>query len=87
MTILKFVMLTSFCFIPHNEGEKCGQTFHDNLSDASECRSLANYYGGNIYSVLVKNKGSMTSYRAQCLAITQEGLDIDQTFEISYNIL
>ena len=33
------------------------------------------------------HEGSMTSYRAQCLAITQEGLDIDQTFEISYNIL
>ena len=48
MTILKFVMLTSFCFIPHNEGEKCGQTFHDNLSDASECRSLANYTEGTL---------------------------------------
>ncbi len=87
MTILKFVMLTSFCFIPHNETERCGQTLHDNLSNASQCRSFANYYGKTLKDEFVKNKASMTSYRAQCLAITQEGLDIDQTFEISYNIL
>tara|TARA_R110002096_G_C14033514_1_gene671421 strand:- start:22 stop:168 length:147 start_codon:yes stop_codon:yes gene_type:complete len=31
--------------------------------------------------------GSMASYDVSCLAIDNEGLDIDQTFEISYNIL
>jgi|TARA_R110000824_G_scaffold146178_2_gene314849 hypothetical protein len=31
--------------------------------------------------------GSMASYDVSCLAIDNEGLVIDQTFEISYNIL
>ena len=31
--------------------------------------------------------GSMASYNVFCYAIDSEGLDIDQTFEISYNIL
>jgi len=29
----------------------------------------------------------MASYNVFCYAIDNEGLDIDQTFEISYNIL
>ena len=87
MTILKFVMLTSFCFISPNNGERCGQTLHDNIPGASQCKYLANYYGSTLKDEFIKNKASMTSYRAQCLAITQQGLDIDQTFEISYNIL
>jgi hypothetical protein len=31
--------------------------------------------------------GSMASYSVFCYAIDNQGLDIDQTFEISYNIL
>tara|TARA_R100001369_G_scaffold2956_2_gene9616 strand:- start:19002 stop:19148 length:147 start_codon:yes stop_codon:yes gene_type:complete len=31
--------------------------------------------------------GSMASYEVSCLAVDSKGLDIDQTFKISYNIL
>ena len=38
--ILKFILLTSFCFNINGE-VKCGQYLRDNLSNASECEYMA----------------------------------------------
>jgi|TARA_E500000318_G_C3411418_1_gene153735 hypothetical protein len=86
--IIKFMMLSTFCFItPEMDMEKCGQTLHNYVPDAPQCRSFARSYGRDIKASLADKGASMTHYRAQCLAITNQGLDIDETFEISYNIL
>ena len=85
--MVKFILLTSFCFMYPNGETKCGQYLRDNLSDATECRSMARAIGTAQKRKIEELGGSMASYNVFCYAIDSEGLDIDQTFEISYNIL
>lgn len=85
--IIKFILLTSFCLTYPNGETKCGQYLRDNLSDASECRSIAKAIGTAKKRQIEELGGSMASYSVFCYAIDKQGLDIDQTFEISYNIL
>ena len=85
--MFKFILLTSFCLTYPNGETKCGQYLRDNLSDATECRSMARAIGTAQKRKIEELGGSMASYNVFCYAIDSEGLVIDQTFEISYNIL
>jgi len=85
--LIKFILLTSFCLTYPNGETKCGQYLRDNLSDASECRSMARAIGTAQKRKIEGLGGSMASYDVSCLAVDSQGLVIDQTFEISYNIL
>jgi hypothetical protein len=84
--IIKFILLTTFCFNINNES-KCGQYMRDNLSDASECKYMADAIGKAQKMRIEEIGGSMAEYRAQCIAINQKGYDIDHSFNISYTIL
>jgi len=84
--IIKFILLTTFCFNINDES-KCGQYLRDNLSDASECISMANAMGKVQKRRIKELGGSMAEYRAQCIAINKDGYDIDHSFKISYTIL
>ena len=85
--VFKFILLTSFCLTFPNGETKCGQLMKDNLSDASECRSMARAIGTAQKRKIEGLGGSMASYDVFCYAIDSQGMDIDQSFEISYNIL
>ncbi len=85
--MFKFILLTSFCLTYPSGDTKCGQYLRDNLSDASECRSMAKAIGTAKKRQIEELGGSMASYSVFCYAIDSEGMDIDQSFEISYNIL
>ena len=84
--IIKFILLTSFCFNINNE-IKCGQDLRDNLSDASECTLMADAIGKAQKRKMLKREGNLVEYRAQCIAIDSNGYNIDHSFKISYNIL
>ncbi len=85
--MFKFILLTTFCLTYPNGETKCGQLLRDNLTDAQECRSMAKAIGTAQKRKIEGLGGSMASYDVSCLAIDSQGLVIDQTFEISYNIL
>ena len=84
--ILKFILLTSFCFNINGE-VKCGQYLRDNLSDASECEFMADAIGKAQKRKMLKREGNLVEYRAQCIAIDSNGYNVDHSFKISYNIL
>jgi len=84
--IIKFILLTTFCFNINNE-IKCGQYLRDNLSDASECKYMADAIGKAQKMRIKEIGGSLAEYRAQCIAINKDGYDIDHSFNISYTIL
>jgi len=84
--VIKFILLTTFCFNINNE-IKCGQYLRDNLSDASECKYMADAIGKAQKMRIKEIGGSLAEYRAQCIAINHEGYDIDHSFNISYTIL
>ena len=84
--IIKFILLTSFCFNINNE-IKCGEYLRDNLSNAQECKSMANAMGKAQKRKMLKKEGSLVEYGAHCIAIDSEGYNIDHSFKISYNIL
>ena len=84
--IIKFILLTSFCFDINNE-IKCGQYLRDNLSDASECQLMANAIGKAQKRKMLKKEGNLVEYGAHCIAIDSKGYNVDHSFKISYNIL
>jgi 2-methylaconitate cis-trans-isomerase PrpF len=85
--VYKFILLTSFCLTYPGGETKCGQYLRDDLSDATECRSMAKAIGTAQKRKIEGLGGSMASYNIFCYAIDNQGMDIDQSFEISYNIL
>ena len=84
--IIKFILLTSFCF-NINDVTKCGQYLRDNLSNASECQLMADAIGKAQKRKMLKKEGNLIEYKAQCIAIDSNGYNIDHSFKISYNIL
>tara|TARA_R100000541_G_scaffold18342_2_gene28122 strand:- start:180 stop:440 length:261 start_codon:yes stop_codon:yes gene_type:complete len=85
--IYKFILLTSFCLTYPSGETKCGQYLREDLSDATECRSMAKAIGTAQKRKIEKLGGSMASYDVFCYAIDNQGMAVDQSFEISYNIL
>ena len=84
--IIKFILLTSFCFNINNE-IKCGEYMRNNLTDATECLSMANAIGKAQKRKMLKKEGNLVEYRAHCIAIDSNGYNVDHSFKISYNIL
>lgn len=84
--ILKFIILATVCWTMDGV-ERCGQQLRFDLSDASECKRLAYDSGKAFKEGIVKIGGSMTEYRVHCIAIDNEGYNVDGSFKISYNIL
>ena len=84
--ILKFILLTSFCFNMNGE-VKCGQYLRDNLSNASECEYMADAIGKAQKRKMSKKEVDLVEYEAHCIAIDPEGYNVDHSFKISYNIL
>lgn len=85
--ILKFILIGSICWNFIDSGTQCTQFLQDDLVNAQRCEVLANNVGKATKSKILKLEGSMELYEATCIAINESGVDIDQTFEISYNIL
>ena len=85
--LLKFILIGSICWNFTDSGTQCTQFLQDNLINAQRCETLANSVGKATKSKILKLEGSMERYEATCIAINESGIDIDQTFEISYNIL
>jgi len=83
--IIKFILLTSFCFNINNE-IKCGEYLRNNLSDASECKLMADAIGKAQKHKMLKTEGNLVDYKAQCIAIDSNGYNVDHSFKISYNI-
>ena len=65
---------------------KCSQHLVDDLSDGPECRSKAKHIGMTMNRQIEEIKGSMDDYRVHCIAIDNQGYNVDHSFKISYNI-
>ena len=85
--MIKFILIYTFCLTYPNNETKCNQYLIRDLSDATKCRSIAKSIGTAQKGKIEALGGSMASYDVSCLAIDSQGLVIDQTFKISYNIL
>lgn len=66
--------------------EICPQYVQNPVKSGSDCAELAGLKGMSIKSAIEELGGSMTHYEAQCIAVDQEGWNVDYTFNISYNI-
>ena len=66
--------------------EICPQYVQNPVKSGSECARIAGLKGMSIKSKIEEIGGSMTHYEAQCIAVDQEGWNVDYTFNISYNI-
>ena len=85
--MIKFILMYTFCLTYPNNETKCNQYLINNLSDATTCRSMAKAIGTAQKGEIEALGGSMASYDVSCLAIDNQGMVIDQSFKISYNIL
>ena len=83
--IVKFILLTSFCF-NINGNINCGQYLRNNLSNALECKFMADALGKAQKRKMLKKEGNLVEYEAHCIAIDLNGYNVDHSFKISYNI-
>jgi hypothetical protein len=74
------------CLNMPNGTTKCSQHLVDDLSDGPECRSKAKHIGMTMNRQIEEIKGSMDDYRVHCIAIDNQGYNVDHSFKISYNI-
>jgi len=70
-----------------NGTTKCSQYIVDNLSDGPGCRSKAKHIGMRMKDQIEEIGGSMTQYDVHCIAIDNQGYNVDHSFKISYTIL
>ena len=84
--VIKFILLSMFCFNINGE-VKCGEYMRNNLTDATECLSLANAMGRAQKLKMKEREGSLVEYGAHCIAIDLKGYNVDHSFKISYTIL
>ena len=54
--ILKFILLSMFCFNINGE-VKCGEYMRNNLTDATECKYMANAIGKSPKTKNGRNRG------------------------------
>lgn len=85
--ILKYILLGSICLHTPDMGTKCTQYVVDGLSDDPGCRSKAKHIGMRVKDQIKEIGGSMEEYRVHCMAIDNQGYNIDHSFKITYNIL
>ena len=65
--IIKFILLGSFCLNINNNVE-CGQYMRNNLSDATECKLMADALGKAQKRKMLKKEGNLVEYKAHCIA-------------------
>jgi hypothetical protein len=75
------------CLNMPNGTTKCEQYLVDSLSDGTGCRSKAKHIGMRVKDQIKEIGGSMEEYRVHCIAIDNQGYNIDHSFKITYNIL
>ncbi len=85
--IVKFILLTTICWNFSDSGTQCTQYLDMNIGDATQCREEANEIGNSYKQKIIELGGSMELYQAQCMAIDEEGYNVDHSFNISYTIL
>ncbi len=68
-------------------GTQCTQYLINDIKDSTICRDIALERGRTSKDKIVELGGFMDHYSAHCMAIDSEGYNVDQSFEISYNIL
>lgn len=66
--------------------ERCHEYMLNDLKSGPECAVTANLKGMSLKSKIAKLGGSMTDYKAKCIAIDSKGWNVDYSFDISYNI-
>ena len=84
--ILKYILLGSVCFNTPDMGTKCTQYIVDDLIDGPGCRSKAKHIGMTMKRQIKEIGGSMEEYKVHCIAIDNQGYNIDHSFKITYNI-
>ena len=84
--ILKYILLGSVCLNTPNIGTNCTQYIVDGLSDGPGCRSKAKHIGMTMKRQIEEIRGSMADYNVHCIAIDNQGYNVDHSFKISYNI-
>ena len=84
--ILKYILLGSVCLNTPNMGINCTQYIVDGLSDGPGCRSKAKHIGMTMKRQIEEIRGSMAYYNVHCIAIDNQGYNVDHSFKISYNI-
>jgi len=84
--ILKYILLGSVCLNTPNIGTNCTQYIVDGLSDSPGCRSKAKHIGMTMKRQIEEIRGSMAHYNVHCIAIDNQGYNVDHSFKISYNI-
>ena len=84
--ILKYILLGSVCLNTPDMGTKCTQYIVDDLIDGPGCRSNAKHIGMTMKRQIKEIGGSMEDYRVHCIAIDNQGYNIDHSFKITYNI-
>jgi|TARA_R100001126_G_C4876596_1_gene176334 hypothetical protein len=85
--ILKFILLGTICWNFPDVGTQCSQYMDMNVSDATTCREMAIEIGKKHKAKVEELGGFLDEYRVQCMAIDSEGYNVDESFDISYNIL
>jgi len=84
--ILKFILLGSVCLNTPDMGTKCIQYIVDDLIDGPGCRSKAKHIGMTMKRQIKEIRGSMEEYKVHCIAIDNQGYNVDHSFKITYNI-
>ena len=84
--ILKYILLGSVCLNTPNIGTNCTQYIVNGLIDGPGCRSKAKHIGMTMKRQIKEIGGSMEEYKVHCIAIDNQGYNIDHSFKITYNI-
>ena len=84
--ILKYILLGSVCLNTPDMGTKCTKYIVDDLIDGSGCRSKAKHIGMTMKRQIKEIGGSMEEYKVHCIAIDNQGYNVDHSFKITYNI-
>jgi len=84
--MLKFILLTTICWNFSDVGTQCTQYLDMDIKNAEKCREEANAIGNSYKQKITELGGSMELYQAQCMAIDEQGYNIDYSFDISYTI-
>ena len=84
--ILKFILLGSVCLNTPDMRTKCTQYIVNDLIDGPGCRSKAKHIGMTMKQQIKEIGGSMEEYRVHCIAIDNQGYNVDHSFKITYNI-
>jgi len=84
--ILKYILMGTVCWTLNGD-EKCAQAINLNVSDLNKCKHISDMSGRSFKERIAKLGGSMTFLEGHCMAIDNDGWNIDESLKISYTIL